>query len=397
MNSRTPQVALLTPPGEGGIGVIAVWGPGATGVLERVFVGTRRAAGALRRGAVAHGTARRHGEVLDEVIVARVSPVSPALDEPCYEVNCHGGVAAVRAVMDRLAEAGAERSEGTPPAGPPLSAQCIRDRALAALPQAATRLSVLMLLHQAEGALASEVGLLAGLLHRGEAHSARACLSGLLETASLGRALMEPRRVALLGPPNAGKSTLFNALLGEERVIMHEEPGTTRDIVSEVVSVRGVPFRMLDAAGIGPAVGELERRAVERARALGEQCDVAVAVFDVRERADLALLPPLRADARIITVLNKMDLVDDARAAEVTGDGPVVCISAKEHANIAQLEEALLEPYRALIPRCRARGAVVFHEEQTQALRCIAQVLHAEGTGSTTDLLEDLAGRTPSL
>jgi tRNA modification GTPase len=236
-----------------------------------------------------------------------------------------------------------------------------------------------MLLHQAQGALADEIARLSDLLDAGNVEMGRRCIERLLATASLGHALLEPPRVALLGPPNAGKSTLFNALFEEERVIVDEQPGTTRDVVAEVVSVRGVPFRILDAAGIGAPADELERRAVERARGLGHDCDVALAVFDVREEVDHDLLPPLRSGARVITVLNKIDLVREPGPAGEGTDGPVVRISAKQHTNIDRLEAALLEPYEGLIRRCREGGAVIFDEPQREELRRVGEVLEAEG------------------
>ncbi len=369
MSPDTPQAILLTSPGEGGIGIIALRGPGAMRVLGRVFGGTRRAAAELEPGMMAHGTIRRDGRVLDEVILARVEPDAPAPPGPWYEVNCHGGVMAVRAVLDRLIEAGARRADLAPPAGPPLSREGIRRRALAALPHAPTRLTVLMLLHQARGALADEAERIAGLLEHDQAAEAVRRLDALLETAPLGRALLEAPRVALIGPPNAGKSTLFNALFEQERVIVHEEPGTTRDIVSEVVSVRGVPFRIMDAAGIGETADEVERLAVERARALARQCEVALAVFDVRRGADAGLIPPMRPEARLITVLNKTDLLEGPPPDSPAAGGPVVRISARERTNLADLEDALLAPYAALLPRCREGGPIVFSGEIEDALR----------------------------
>ncbi|MFO7957495.1 MAG: GTP-binding protein [Candidatus Brocadiia bacterium] len=397
MNPKTPQAALLTPLGEGGIGIIALCGGGATDVLDEVFAGTRRSVRDIRIGMVAHGTVRRGGEVLDEVIVARVASPQAGCESPCYEVNCHGGVAAVQAVMDRLVEAGARRGEWSPGGEAPLSREGIRQTAMAALPHAPTRLSVLMLLHQSQGALADEIARLSDLLDAGNVEMGRRCIERLLATASLGHALLEPPRVALLGPPNAGKSTLFNALFEEERVIVDEEPGTTRDVVAEVVSVRGVPFRILDAAGIGAPADELERRAVERARGLGRDCDVALAVFDVRDGADYALLPPLRSGARLITVLNKIDLVREPGLAGEAADGPVVRISAKEHTNIDQLEEALLQPYKGLFRRCREGGAVIFDERQREALRRVGEVLEAEGAEGAVRTLTDLTEPGPSL
>ncbi|KPK61807.1 MAG: hypothetical protein AMK73_07655, partial [Planctomycetes bacterium SM23_32] len=274
----------MTPPGEGGIGIIALAGAGAARLLDRVFVGTRRGASELPLGAIAHGTVRRQAEVVDEVIVARLQ----AEAEPRFEVNCHGGIVAVRAVLRCLEEAGArvvDPSQFMPRArgGGPLSPSGVRERALAALPHALTRLGAAMLLHQAGGALGDEVGRVCHLLDAGRPEEAAARLDAALEMAPLGRALLNPPKVALLGPPNVGKSTLLNALLHEERVIVHHEPGTTRDVVAETVSLGGVPFELMDSAGIRATDDDLERMAVDRAADLAARCDVALVLFDARD------------------------------------------------------------------------------------------------------------------
>ncbi len=348
---------LLTPPGEGGIGIIALAGPDAAWVLDAVFAGTRRRASSLTEGAVAHGTIRRAGAVVDEVIVARVGET--------YEVNCHGGIAAVRAVLDCLREAGARVVDAAefapPPAGGPLSAEGIRARALALLPGAPTRLAAAMLLHQADGALAREIDAIGA----SDVPEAARRLDALLATAPFGRALLAPPRVALLGPPNAGKSTLLNALLEEERAIVHPDPGTTRDVIRETVSVRGVPFEVMDAAGIRAAGDEVERLAVERAAALAGACDVALLVYDAREEPERALadVPPPCPAARTILVANKADLLH----GPARGGG--VLISAKLRDGLDSLEAELLAPYADLIEPARAGAAVVFDEGIEGALR----------------------------
>ncbi len=162
--------------------------------------------------------------------------------------------------------------------------------------------------------------------------------------------------MALLGPPNAGKSTLLNALLEEERVIVHPDPGTTRDVIREMVSVRGVPFEVMDAAGIRAAGDEVERLAVERATALAGACDVALLVYDAREEPGSALadVPPPSPAARTILVANKADLL----AGPARGGG--VLISARRREGLDALEAELLAPYADLIEPARAGAAVVF-------------------------------------
>ncbi|MFO8008416.1 MAG: GTPase, partial [Candidatus Brocadiia bacterium] len=365
------------PLGEGGIGIIAVWGSGATSVLGNLFRGTKVGATELPPGRIAHGTVRRGEQVLDEVLLARTEPPHEGVEPPCFELNCHGGVAAVRAVMRRLEEAGARRTAwpGPAPGGlPALSEEGIRARAMAALPRAQTRLGAAMLLHQAGGALHAETERIASLQENNRTKEARKRLRALLGTVPLGRALLEPPRVALLGPPNAGKSTLFNALLEQERVIVHHEPGTTRDVVRETVSVRGVPFELMDAAGIGEAADDLEAEAMRRARALAAECDMALVVFDARNGPPAAILREV-ASVRRVLVANKADLLDGTPAG--VADDQAVVLSALEGTGLDELEEALLAPYAAALPACRAGDAVVFGDELRDALQ---HMTHAPGT-----------------
>ena len=403
MRPATARAAVITPPGEGGIGIIELSGPDAAAVLDRVFVGTRRRAADLPAGGVAHGTMQRDGAVLDEVIVARLPRADPPDGEPCFEVNCHGGVVAVTAVVGRLREAGAEVVDwrdlhGEHAAGlSALSDVAIRGCALAALPRARTRLAAAMLLHQAGGALARELERIEGLLAAQDVGEAASSPDALIETARLGRALLEPPKVALLGPPNVGKSTLLNALLEEERAIVHHEPGTTRDVVAGTASLRGVPFELMDCAGIRAAQDELEQLAVERSAALAAVCDVALVLFDAREgpESSLAALPRLRKEARTVLVGNKVDLLPAPPEGEVrpaAGSPPCVYISALTKANIPVLESALLGPYEGLIAACRNGGPTLFTAEQEEAVREVRQAITAAEAGRAREVLRRLRG-----
>jgi len=114
-----------------------------------------------------------------------------------------------------------------------------------------------------------------------------------LRDASRGRILWEGASVAIVGRPNVGKSRLLNALLGEERAIVSESPGTTRDVVSEVASIRGIPIKLIDTAGMRDSADPVERSGVERARTALQDADVALAVVD-------GSVPFHRADVEIV-------------------------------------------------------------------------------------------------
>ena len=386
------SAAIITPQGEGGIGIIVLAGAGAEGVLDAVFRGSRRSAGELAPGRIAHGRIVRGGAVVDEVIVARV----PCGDEgPVFEINCHGGVQAVRAVLRCLVEAGARQAGAGALPGPredparPLGAESVRSAALALLPRAQTRLGARMLLAQAAGALSAEVASLGDELGAAP-ERARQRLARLLDTAPLALALLEPPKVLLTGPPNVGKSTLMNALLRRERVIVHHRPGTTRDVVRELVSLRGVPMELMDSAGLREARGEIERRAVGKAAGLIADCDVALALFDARRGPGWALerLEELRAAGRLILVGNKIDLLRRGqRAPELPpelGGVQATFISAREGRGIELVEEALLAPYAGVTVSIEQGGAAAFTPRIAAALERVAAALEEGGA--------DLAG-----
>jgi len=390
------RAAVVTPPGEGGIGVIVLAGPQAALVLDAAFAGTRRRAAELPVGSIAHGRIVRGADTLDEVVVARVD----AGGEPTFEVNCHGGVQAVRAVVQRLADAGAALVPAerlTADMADPrraLSAARIRTAALALLPRAQTRLGARMLLWQAGGALSRELDAAAADLP-GRPQAARARLKRLAAGAPLAHALLKPPRVLLIGPPNVGKSTLMNALLRRERVIVHHRPGTTRDVVRETVSMRGVPLELMDSAGIRGAPGTVEQEAVRRARALIADCDAALVMFDVRRGPAWAWehLDRLRAARRILLVGNKVDLLDAEPAPWPLPPGlegtPQVFIAALEHRGIDRLEDVLLAPYQAAMAEGTAgvSPALPFTPELLDAVERVLAVLAGDGPQAALDEL----------
>lgn len=290
--------AILTPTGQGGIAILHVAGPRAfelAGALFRPKNGGAVAPDArrLRYGHIVDGD-----EVVDEVLV-RLVPAAGA-GEDRVEVNCHGGLVAVQRVLECFARRGVETVEPQAfmqrTARGPLEAE-----AAAALQHAATPLGAEVLLDQLDGAL--ERALRALPWERPA--DAAAALRALLATERLGRALWQPLRVALVGPVNAGKSSLFNALAREDRMIVSPTPGTTRDAVSALVALGGLPVRLTDTAGEREAGSAIEREAIARARAAAAEADLAVLVLDGSEAHE----PPTRlVNAAGLVALNKRDL-----------------------------------------------------------------------------------------
>jgi len=176
-------------------------------------------------------------------------------------------------------------------------------------------------------------------------------LSRLARTFRSGRLLRDGIRVVLVGQPNTGKSSLFNGLLGHERAIVTDIPGTTRDTLTEWVDMSGVPVRLTDTAGIRASTDAIESIGVDRARREAADADLLVVVIDGSEplgHGDQMVLSEAR-DARHIVALNKCDLAKFSEVSFQNGHGgngsKIVSVSAKSRAGFESLRAAVLEPF----------------------------------------------------
>ncbi len=263
-----PAVArLLTAPGEGGIAVIALEGTGAEEALARLLPGT---GGPLAEGETARRWLVENGRRLDEALSWRAGGR--------VELGLHGGVAAVAAVLRALRRAGVRTERALPAEG-----STAADAAVL-LPRAATLPAAMFLAAAADGALEREVTC-----------GDPARLRALLARANAGAALAVPRTLAITGPPNAGKSTLLNALGGRERALVHEQAGTTRDPVEAIADFGGYPVRLVDTAGLAGAAAGVDAEAEERAREVAAAADLVLWLEDPAAPA----APSGRVDLRI--------------------------------------------------------------------------------------------------
>lgn len=341
----------LTAAGRGGVALVALDGPESAALVATLFR-PARAAGLPAPGRVVTGTLiDAAGQPIDEVVLVRAGP-------DAFELGCHGGPAVVDRVVAALRAAGAQ--EG-PASADDAAARTVAE-AQALLLRAPTELGCRVLLAQIGGALARAVEALEARLDTDPAQ-ARLELEALLATWPLGRALTAPPRVALVGLPNAGKSSLMNALLGHERVIVAPEPGTTRDAVEEVADLDGVPARLVDTAGRRDAQDEVEAAGVARAVEVAREADLRLVVLDVTAASADALAVARACAPPRVVALNKIDL---RPAGPETADLSPLLVSARTGEGLpalrAALRAALVGPQRpeghAVLVTARQRGLV---------------------------------------
>ena len=394
---------IATPHGAGGIGIIRVSGGEALGVARRVF---RPAAGGTL-GDIAPYTARyghivaADGTVIDECILLYMRAPHSYTGEDTAELQCHGGAVVLREVLLRTWEVGARpaeageftkraflhgrldlaRAEGVMEliaAKSTRAARAARERLAGAFSHAVTDIRTQIL-----GAVAHiEAGIdfpeddipAASAEHlAAEIDAASAAVRRLLVGADTGRILRDGVKTVIVGRPNVGKSSLLNALLGMERAIVTDVPGTTRDIIEEEISVAGIPLRLLDTAGLRAAEDAVEQIGVARTEQHLTDAELILAVFDASEpltAEDHALLTRLSAAAADIIILcSKEDRPSVLSAADFSAvAAPVLRISAQEGTGL----DALREEIAAHIVRREgdlSDGVLPNKEREIEALR----------------------------
>jgi len=372
---------LLTPAAQGGISVVLLAGARSIDILAGLFrrpSGARLDLGRAAPGRLLYGFLVDGGETIDEVVLCR-APAGPG-PSPAFEINCHGGALPARRVLGALAARGAVEvawPEFVREAGRAGAFDRVQAEAAAALPGALTGAAARMLIAQYGGALSRDVR---GALEQcGDAAAVRGVLERLLATARYGTRLVRPARVAVAGRPNVGKSSLMNALLRHDRVIVHSEPGTTRDVIEERCDICGLPVNLVDMAGLRDSCDAVEVEGVLRARQAMAGVDLALIVLDSSvplEAEDAGLLSGTRNRPRLI-VLNKCDLPErgDAREAARAAGAEPIAVSALFGHGLADLEAAVVQIVAGACPDLD--GPVVFTDRQEALLRRALDMLSA--------------------
>lgn len=361
--------AIATPLGEGGLAVIRVSGTKAFEIADACFRPSRAKAG-KPSGAHSHtlhlGHVMRDGVEIDEVLLAVMRAPRTYTCENIIEISCHGGLLPAKAVLDTLLAAGARLAlpgEFTKRAFLNGRLDLAQAEAVADLIHSRTELAMRAAGEQLAGKLSQRINQLRDDLIKTLAHieahidfpdediapdtrdklverltNGMAFMDMLLRTANEGKLLRRGIRAAIIGRPNAGKSSLLNQLLGHDRAIVSHIPGTTRDTIEETANIRGIPVVFVDTAGLREAGDEIEIEGIRRSRETLGRAELILHIFDASEPLtpeDERFLNEFAGKKRIL-VRNKLDL--PVKLELKTGTADISCATGQ---GIEELKDAI--------------------------------------------------------
>ncbi|HLR08650.1 MAG TPA: tRNA uridine-5-carboxymethylaminomethyl(34) synthesis GTPase MnmE [Bacillota bacterium] len=373
--------AISTPVGEGAISIVRLSGPDAIKTVAELFTGKdlrNVASHTIHYGKIIDP---QTNDVAEEVMVSVMRAPKTYTREDIVEINCHGGMVAVNRVLEIVLAQGvrlAEPGEFTKRAFLNGRIDLSQAEAVMDLIRAKTDKAMSVALKQMDGRLSNLIHkyrqeLLETLAHvevnidypeyddveemshammREKTKKIHAEIEELLQVAKQGKILREGLATAIIGRPNVGKSSLMNALVQENKAIVTEIPGTTRDIIEEYVNIRGVPLRLIDTAGIRDTDDVVEKIGVDRSHQALKESDLVLFVLNNNEALtddDLQLFEVIK-DLEFIIIINKTDLPSQLDINEVkalAGDHPIVKTSLIEDKGIAELEAAIADTFFA--------------------------------------------------
>jgi tRNA modification GTPase len=364
--------AIATPIGEGALAVIRLSGKEAFSVADKIFVPGAKTYSRISEApthTIQYGHIVQNGKTVDEVLAAVMRAPRTFTRDDVVELTCHGGVLTAKMVLDAVLASGARMAEpGEFSRRAFLNGRIdlTQAEAIADLIAARTELAVSAANEQLAGKLSQRINhvreqMMLTMAHI-EAHidfpdediapdtheqllkrlrDAIAFMDELLRTANEGQVLRRGIRAAIIGRPNAGKSSLLNQLLGHDRAIVSAIPGTTRDTIEETANIRGIPVVFIDTAGLRDANDEIEAEGIRRSHTSLQRAELILHVLDHSEPltdSDQNYLREFAAKKRII-VRNKMDLSNQLTLPPL--ESPVVEVSCTTGAGLEALKDAI--------------------------------------------------------
>lgn len=370
--------AISTAPGIGGIGIIRMSGENCFEILEKIFKQKNpQNIEDIKGYTIKYGNIVDKDEIVDEVLVSFFKAPKSYTAENMCEINSHGGIVIVNKILDLCIKNGAEVAEpGEFTKRAFLNGRIDLSQAEAVIDviNAKTDKEAKISMEQLEGSLSSKIEEIRKIIisvmadieatidypeYDLEEVTNAKILSVLNEVDKLlesleksfynGKILREGISTAIIGRPNAGKSSLLNVILNEERAIVTDIEGTTRDTIEEYISIDGVPLKIIDTAGIRTASDEVEKIGVSKAIEIAKKSDIIVAIFDsnreLNEEDDKIL--ELLKDKNAIIILNKSDLEKKINTSKIDKlNKPIVEISTKTRAGIEEFYEEISKMFK---------------------------------------------------
>lgn len=414
--------AISTPVGAGGIAVIRISGSDALAIADKVFFGKDRLSECethtVHYGFIKNG----QGERIDEVLATVMRAPKTFTREDVVEISTHGGITASRAALDALIHAGAymaEPGEFTKRAFLNGRIDLSQAEAVIDIINSTNDLSRKNALSQLGGSLSKEIeSVRSALVHlaaqmqvtidypdedledittddiRAAAQECGERIQKLLETADSGRIMRDGIKTAIVGKPNVGKSSLLNSLAREDRAIVTDIAGTTRDVIEEYINLNGIPLILVDTAGIRKTEDAVEKIGVEKSHKSIEEADFVIVMIDGSsffDDEDVDILRKTRGKKRVI-LINKTDLGQskyvEAVKAKAFGSR-VIEVSAKTGMGLDELAEEIRKIY-SLGEIARSDGAVVTNMRHKTALikarEALARVVGAIDSNIPSDI-----------
>ncbi|KAF1855367.1 hypothetical protein Lal_00049389 [Lupinus albus] len=371
--------AVATAAGEGGIGIIRLSGRQAEPIAGAIFKGIKgKTAVAIQsyQAAYGHIVQPETGQAIDEVLLLMMRAPHSYTCEDVVEIHCHGGAVSLQRILSLVLSQGArlaEPGEFTKRAFLNGRLDLTQAEAVIDIIRSKTDTSLKVAVNHLSGSLSQQIGAMRHKLLAMIAHLEAAIdfpeedieelaasevavqvadllqeIGKLLSTAHTGRILRDGLETVIIGKPNVGKSSLLNALIKENRAIVTDIPGTTRDVIEEYVNIQGIPLKIVDTAGIRETADLVEQLGVERARSFVERADLILLLLD-------ASLPLTKEDHEVLAMLsgrnalillNKTDLPVclDSEAIEAMVSGAAVYkISVHTGEGIPELEQAIVD------------------------------------------------------
>lgn len=413
-NWKDTIVAIATPPGIGALGIIRVSGEDAFRVVQKLF--PQKNLSEQQPNTLHVGYLKDGDEILDEVVLSLYKNPKSFTGEDVIEISCHGSPYILQQTLEALVKSGARLArpgEFSQRAFLNGKMDLAQAEAIADIINAETKSAHDAAMNQMRGGFSKDLNSLRDrLIHftalleleldfsdedvefadrtelRELIDEVYQKTAQLMDSFALGNVIKKGVSVAIIGEPNAGKSTLLNALLNEERAIVSEIAGTTRDTIEEAININGILFRLIDTAGIREhTTDQIEHLGIERSKQNAGEADIIIHLIDLTREMEFPEWMNAYRE-KTITVYNKSDQLLNEKKEKITSpDHAAEIISAKTGEGIESLKQRL---YKKALGGRIAESNIVTNVRHYEALRKIVESLDAVKSGMEQNLTGDL-------